>query len=289
MHTQGRVKMPVIVALNPSKKKKGKKKMEKQKKRKMTALQLKYFGPGRKKGADKMAKGKKPGPKKKRGNPQTITKYKTRPNSMAIGGVNFGGAVKSTVPLLFGALVAKFAAKKFAAGGAESDNWSWKNYMLALAGGFVAAFGTNAVLRKRAAAQKVFEGALLLIAYKVFTNEIAPQNQSLESWFGADADFDPYAGINYGVGEAGDIWQGGSEDYVKGVDGMWRPASEAHRMPRGGGPPFGYRRGIRKDMGDVLVDPDSRYGDILVDENARYSGAAPTAPEMARTIESDGM
>lgn len=281
--------MPVIVALNPAKKKKkGEKK--KGKKRKMTALQKKYFGTkAQRKGTEKMATAKKkPGPKKKRGNPNQIIKYKTRPNSMAIGGVNLGGAVKATVPMLFGALVAKFAAKKFAAGGAETDNWSWKNYLLALAGGFVAAFGTNAILRKRAAAQKVFEGALLLIAYKVFTNEIAPQNQSLDTWFGADADFDPYAGVDGGVGEIGDIWQGGTEDYVKGVDGMWRTTSEAHRMPRGG-VPFGYRRGIRKGMGDVLVNPDTRYGDILVDENARYSGAAPTAPEMAREIEQDGM
>ena len=282
--------MPTIVALNPAKNKKKKKR----KKRAMTALQKKYFGPGRK--GKKKVKGTTMAKKKKRGGYKKQRTYRRNPNGGrgSLLGVNMFGAVKSTVPLLFGALAAKFTAKKFASGGAESDNWTWKNHLLALTGGLVASFATGAILKKRGAAQKVFEGALLLVAYKVFTGEIAPTNQSLESWFGADEDIDPYAGLGDGLGDfgelgdgIGDVWQAGSSNYVRGVDGMWRPSDESHRRPRGG-IPFGYRRGMRKGMGDVLVTPDSRYGDILVDRDARYSDAY-SARTMAKAIEADGM
>ena len=193
-----------------------------------------------------------------------------------LGGINMMGAAKSTVPLLFGALVAKFAAKKFAPGGAEGDNWSWKNYLLAAAGGFVAAFGTSAVLKKRAAAQKVFEGSLLLIAYKLFTNDIAPLNTYTEDWFSGADDFDPYAGAD--LGEPGDLWTGDEEDYVKGIDGYWRPTSESHRRPQ-------------QAMGDVMVDPQPRYGgygDIMMDPNPRYGYGAADG-EIDQLIETDKM
>ncbi len=121
-------------------------------------------------------------------------------------------------------------------------------------------------------------------------------NTNLETWFGqADDDFDPYGALPARDG-MGDIWQRGSSDYVRGVDGRWRPADERHRRPRplpnrrGGGIPFGYRRGLRKGggMGDVLVTPDSRYGDVLVTPDARY-GDEPTPNLMAKAMEADGM
>lgn len=287
--------MPTIIALNP-RPKKGKKK--KKKKRKMTALQLQYFGKGRKKKSKRKNKRKRPAmtalqkkyfgtkaQRKETGMAKAKTKKRKNPKKskairrytrQTLGGVNMMGAMRSTVPLLFGALVAKFAAKKFADGGAEGDNWTWKNYLLALAGGFTAAFLTSATLKKKAAAQKVFEGSLLLIAYKVFTNEIAPQNPSLESWFGGNEDnFDPYSG----VGDNGDIWAGDNEDYVKGIDGYWRPASESHRLPPG------------RSMGDVMVPPDPRYGgmgDVMVPPDSRYGYGASNS-EINQMIENDEM
>lgn len=270
--------MPTIIALNPRPKARGRKKktMAKSKKRRpMTALQKKYFGTkSQRKEAEKtMAKGKKKTTKKRK-NPskgKSIRRY----TKQTLGGVNMMGAAKSTVPLLFGALAAKFAAKKFADGGAESDNWNYKNYLLAAAGAFVAAFGTSALLRKRAAAQKVFEGGLLLIAYKIFTNEIAPMNQYTDSWFSGNEDlYDPYSG--YDAGEPGDIWQGNNEDYVKGIDGYWRPVSESHRLPA-------------RSMGDVMVNPEPRYGDVMVNPDPRYGGMGLTSEELDKMIEADGM
>lgn len=294
--------MPTILALNPcgtrTNKKKGRTKMSKKKgkkRRSMTPLQIKYFGTKRqraalatkkkpaakktasqKKESSKMAKGKKGKKKISRKNPK-VAAYAGR----TLAGINIFGAVKSGVPLLFGALCAKFAAKKFAEGGSESDNWTYKNYLLALAGGFVAAFGTSAILKKRAAAQKVFEGALLLVGYKIFTGEIAPKNASLESWFG-QTDFDPYGSLG-AVNGIGDIWQSGSSNYVRGVDGYWRPADESHRLPASRS-----TQSLPAFVGDVLVDPSARYGDVLVDPSSRY-GETPSAHHMAKAIDADGM
>lgn len=222
-----------------------------------------------------MAKAKRKPIKKRRKNPsraKTVYRY----SRSTLGGINMMGAAKSTVPLLFGALVAKFAAKKFAAGGAEGDNWSWKNYLLAAAGGLAAAFGTNALLRKPKASQKVFEGALLLIAYKLFTNDIAPLNTYTDDWFSGADDFDPYSGAD--LGEPGDLWTGDDEDYVKGIDGYWRPTSESHRLPAAA-------------VGDIMMDPNPRYGgygDIMMDPNPRY-GYGAAEGEIDQLIETDKM
>lgn len=290
--------MPTIIALNPRGKGKKKKRKKKQKKRKMSALQLKYFGSKaqrknskKKRGKKKMAKKKRKmtalqkkyfGTKAQRKGSTAMAKKKTRKRSNPkkkkstrrrfSAGVNLMGAAKSTVPLLFGALVAKFAAKKFAEGGSETENWNWKNYAFAGVGTFAAAYFVSAVLKKRAPAQKVLEGGLLILAYKLFTNEIAPMNSYTESWFaGAEDEFNPYNGLD--AGEPGDLWASDSGDYVKGIDGYWRPASESHRIPQG-----------NRSMGDVMVPPDARYGDVMVPPSARYGTA-----EIDEMIENDQM
>jgi hypothetical protein len=270
--------MPTIIALNPRKKGKKKKGKKKRKRPAMTALQKKYFGKkAERKGPTKMAKAKKKTTKKR---------YNPKKKKGGGGGSRRGGAIastifgaaKSTVPLLFGALTAKFFAKKFAEGGAESDNWNWKNYALAGGSTVGAAFLVGALFRKKAITQKVLEGGLLLLAYKLFTNEIAPMNQYTESWFGgAEDEFDPYGAIDQG--EEGDIWEGDNEDYVKGVDGYWRPASEAHRQPIG-------------NLRDVMVNPDPRYGgyrDVMVNPDPRYGGYGITVSEVTAKVARDGM
>lgn len=269
--------MPTIIALNP--RKKGKKKGKKKRKRPaMTALQKKYFGSkAQRKGPTKMAKAKKK-TTKKRYNPKKKKGGGGGGTRRGLLGPTVWGAMKSTVPLLFGALTAKFFAKKFAEGGAESDNWNWKNYALAGAATVGASVVVGAIFRKKAISQKVLEGGLLLLCYKLFTNEIAPMNQYTESWFGGEEDeFDPYAGEDQG--EPGDIWQGDNETFVKGIDGYWRPASEAHREPAG-------------NLRDVMVNPDPRYGgfrDVMVDPDPRYGGYGMSIPEVTAKVARDGM
>jgi len=198
---------------------------------------------------------------KRRSNP-TRARRVVRYAKGTFAGIRIGDAAKATIPLLFGAVAAKFTAKKFAEGGAEADNWTWKNYLLCLLGGFVAAAGTSSILKSRKSAQKVMEGAFLLAAYKFFTNELAPKSPTLEAWFGADDEFDPYAGY-------GDIWQGGETDYIQGVDGAWRPVDESHRLPQVAA------------YGDSLQRPSARFGDVVSRPSARF-GAVDSASAFER-------
>lgn len=172
----------------------------------------------KKKGYKTMAKKRK---KSRRKAPKTRTRtrtkvvYRTRSSpkrrrrrnpsrgayiKQTIAGVNIPGAFRDALPMLTGALIGKAAAKKFALGGGEMENWTWANYLWCLGGGLIAGFATSALLKgSRATAQKMFTGALILTGYKFFTNEIAPKNATLESWFGQDTNLvrsiDPYAGL----------------------------------------------------------------------------------------------
>jgi len=176
----------------------------------------------------------------------------------AIGGVHIGGALRSTLPLLIGALSAKFAAKKFTDDkGAEGDNWTWKNYGLALVGGFVAAVAASAIFKGRKdTAQKVMEGAFLLTAYKIFVNEIASSNDTLKTWFSDDdaayPDMSGYMGAgDEQTAEPGDLWQGDGQTWVMGEDYQWRPVDGMNRVPLVAG------------LGDSLVPSEPRMGDSL--------------------------
>jgi len=248
--------MGMIMAVNPTKKKparSGKKSGTKAKKGKAMAKRKRNaLGQFVKKGRSTTKK--KTTTKKKRRNPVAKTKTKTitRYAKSTVAGVNVGGALRNTVPLLAGALAAKFCAKKFTDDdGSESANWTWKNYALGLLGGFAAALIASVLLKaKGTTSQRLFEGALMLVAYKIFINEIASQNDSMKEWFGGydagyfdnpaamgpaqqfagpEESFDPYAGGAI----SGAIIQGEEDDYVQGMDGQWRPVSESHRDVQG--------------------------------------------------------
>lgn len=212
-----------------------------------------------------MAKKKKRAPAKTK----TIIRYRTKKNptrkkrvtravGKSIGGINIQEAAKGTIPMLIGALAAKFAAKRFADGGAETDNWTWKNYGFGLLGGFLAAFGTASIFgSKKATAQKMMSGAFLLTAYKVFTNEIAPQNSTLDAWFsGDDALPEGYEADEESAMMYGDDGQA----FVQGADGNYLPADDSHRDIYGDGavpvdPQMGFGDGA------VDVDPQMGFGD----------------------------
>ena len=223
--------MPIIMAVNPRKRKK--------KTRRTKAAIAK--------GTQPMAKKRKKAVKRRtyRRNPSRARRA-IRRGARAAGsygkslvlGVNMSQALRSTIPLLLGALACKFTAKKFTDGGAEGDNWTWKNYAFGVLGTLVAAFATQALFKaKQGTATKVMEGGLLLVAYKIFTNEIAAKNDTLSEWFSGDESLPEMDGYYAGYGEElspedftpGDIWQGDDTDYVMGEDGYWRPLDESHR------------------------------------------------------------
>lgn len=267
-----------ILAINPRKKKRAAPK--KKKSGRTSAKPQKRSNTMPKKRARKRAKPK--ARTKYRTRTKTVVRYRTRKPAkrrrnpsrsrsgiaQTIAGVNLGGAVKNALPMLLGALAGKAAAKKFAAGGAESDNWTWANYLWALGGGLIAALGTSAIFKgKRAVSQRIFEGALLLTAYKFFTNDVAPRNSTLESWFGQDDDearliesaaaaIDPYAGL------FGDITEAAEGDFQM-LGQHYVPSSTMGGVVQPAGPRLGgvvQQAGPRLGADPTTINFDQAYG-----------------------------
>lgn len=213
-------------------------------------------------------------PSSRRTTRRTVTRYAQG----TLGGVNIMGAVKNSLPLLLGAVAAKFAAKRFAEGGGEMDDWNWKNYLLALAGGMVAAIGTSAILKGRGnLAQKIFEGSILIVGYKIFTTELAPKNATLSSWFSGMGQLPE-------GNEYGQIWQGDETDYVQGYDGFYRPIDESHRLPATAG--FGEIVPATATMGyfgDEIVPASGSMGQE--EEEAVIATAKPISTSISKEFE----
>lgn len=197
--------------------------------------------------------------RRRRRNPsaRSITRRVGSRARATIGGMNIGGALRNTVPHVCGMMAAQWGAKKFSDGGGANDpNWEFKNYLI----GGASAFGAGMIAEniKRGSGQKVLEGGLALLAYKVLVNEVAPQNEWFMEQFGQDefeimgqedeyeaifgADYDPFI---YGQADEYEAIFGGDneytegdayladdgETYILGADGRWYPVSESHRIP----------------------------------------------------------
>ena len=291
--------MPRILAINPkrkvAKKKAAKKKTAKKKRRKQggktitTTVKKKTTvktnpAKGRAKNKKKgVAMAKKKKGKRKSPKPKTIVKYKYRnkpkkkrgtrnpanPESLlgsTVAGVNVRQAFKDGIPLFMGMMSGKFLAKKFAEGGGEMENWNWKNYLWCIGGGLGGGIVCRLVFgSKSRTAQMVFLGAVGLAAYKLFTNDIAPRNATLEAWFGQDDTGLPEGYVGgygyaqdtglpegyYGYAEDDEaFWQGTGQDeyteaygtlmqdtdgeiYVMGADGEWTPINDSERQVGG--------------------------------------------------------
>ena len=142
-----------------------------------------------------------------------------------------GGVARDIIPIFMGALICKFAAKRFVKGGGEKEDWGWKNYGLGLAATVIAGLLSSAVFRGRGSiATSIIKGGLLLFLYKLFVNEVAPQSKWLESWFGADEDIYPDMSEDLDI-EEDDIYTDGTSDVVYGADVRYRPVNEMHRQP----------------------------------------------------------
>jgi len=241
--------MPVILAVNPVKKKKRSKAKRKVKARSASAKKTRVIirrptvevtttMAKRKKARTRSGQFKKAShnpanPRRRRRKARTNPSRARAYLGKTIGGINLTGAMKAALPMLLGALAFKFAGKKWGGeGGAETDNWTAKHYLFGALGGFAAAFATSALFKgTRATAQRVAEGAMLMAAYKIFTLEIAPRQESLNAWFGQDDEALPElpAGGYKGLG-AGDILETPQGSYVLGADGEWRPVNDGNRM-----------------------------------------------------------
>lgn len=172
----------------------------------------------------------------------------------ALGGLNFKQALK-TVPLnTLGMLAAKWAAKRFGEAASETDpaSWNYASYLKGAAGAAAAGFLANMI--KRGTGQRVLEGGMALMLYKLFQNEVVPGKEFLQNQFGADPVRVP------GVIEENSA----GEPFILGEDNQWYPLDGAddYRMEPGYG--FG-QPGYDTYEGDSLVSPGPLgFGDSLV-------------------------
>lgn len=168
----------------------------------------------------------------------------TRRASSSLAGLNFKSALKNVPMNTLGMFAAKWAAKRFGEAATETDpgTWNYASYLKGAAGAAVAGFLANMV--KRGTGQKVLEGGLSLMAYKLVQNELIAGNSFWSGQLGA-------AGGRYpGVIEDNDE----GAPYILGEDNVWYPLEGADDMRFEPEPGYGY--------GDALTPPGP-LGDAL--------------------------
>lgn len=182
-----------------------------------------------------MAKKRKSRPKKRRGpakrGPGRSRRraYTRNPTAGGIlAGTSIPNAMRSMLPMTAGALLAKVSQKRFGDKTAEDGNWTWKDYVAGGLGALAASLGSRYLLRATAnTQQKVLEGGLLILTFKLITQEIVPMSTTAMEWLGED-------GNTY---RAGDLYETeAGEQYMLGAGGEWQylPANTGAQFEQGG-------------------------------------------------------
>lgn len=133
----------------------------------------------------------------------------------SFAGMNFRSAIKN-VPLgLIGMFAAKYAAKRGTPDALESDpsTWNGMTYLKAALGATVAGYVGNMI--RRGSGQKILEGGMLLIGYKVAQNHLIPKNSFLTNQLGFGQE-QYYTAGDVATNDAG-------EPFVLGENGNWIP------------------------------------------------------------------
>lgn len=175
--------------------------------------------------------------------PAPNPKRRRRRNPSAIGGATRGflgpiePAIRAAIPGLIGAMAGKLAQRRWGNGAAENENWTWKDYAFGSLGVLGAQLAAKHLFRASAQTQQqIMTGGLLLMGFKLLTNEIIPMSATAHKWLGED-------GEEYLPGDTYATAMG--EAFVLGSDGQWRPADSSDRL-----------------LGDTL-SPPGRLGDVL--------------------------
>lgn len=222
---------------------------------------------GRKKG------GRKRSTPKTRTRTRTVTKWKTRtrnpgkPRTMrsraksGLAALDIGHAIRGSIALVGGMILAKVAVNKITSNGSETERWSWPNIATAALAGFLGAFILGAVFKlPRQTTSYIFMGGLALAVYKAFTCKIAPQWTWTTTWFGQDEDVNPAL---LGAGGEIDVFEpvpvDGSGEYEV-VDGYGQDSQEVLNQMGFAGNLVPYN----PQMGDTLspVYPEMGFGGL---------------------------
>lgn len=249
--------MSEILLLNP-RKKRAKKKTAKRpaKKRKTnprrtaTAKKRKPVArrvTAKRKGATSMAKKrttkKRRAPRRNPSRARRARRAVTRRASSSLAGLNFKTALKNVPVHTLGMMAAKWAAKRFGEAATENDpaTWNYASYLKGAAGAAVAGFLANMV--KRGTGQKVLEGGMSLMLYKLVQNELIAGNSFWSGQLGATNE--RYPGVIEENSEG--------EPFILGSDNQWYPLEGADE----------YRMMEPELYGDALVEPGP-LGDALI-------------------------
>lgn len=218
-----------------------------------------------------MAKKKKGKKRKYKRNPAALTRARS-----AFGGLSFKTALKNVWAFQVGMLAAKAASKRgneeYPATETDPESWVWSNYAKGGAGTVAAAVIGN--MLKPGSGQKILEGGLNLMVYKLIQNELVPKSEWATNNLGQLGQAEQTVMIDEATGAPIMMGQGGPI-----------PLDESHRMQEYLEPQEGYDGydgmdgGDYGDLGESLVSP-GRLGGALVppgrlgaDPYARYYAA----------------
>jgi hypothetical protein len=163
------------------------------------------------------------------------------------GGLNFKQALNNIPLNTLGMFAAKWACKRFGQPATETDpnTWNYASYLKGAAGAATAGFIANMV--KRGSGQRVLEGGLSLMLYKLVQNELIPGTSFWSEQLGAADDRVP-----------GTVEQNSAgEPFILGEDYQWYPMTGAD---------------------DARIDNQSLYGSALVQPGALGFGDSLVEP-----------
>lgn len=171
-------------------------------------------------------------------------------SSKSIGGLNFKSALKNIPMATLGMFAAKFGAKKFGDAASETDptTWNYASYLKGAAGAALA--GVLANMLRRGTGQKVLEGGMSLMLYKLVQNEFIVNSTFWSGQLGADE--------GYGPGMIETDSEG--MPYILGQSGDWIPLEGAddYRIPQ----MYGDTLVTPGPLGDTLVTPGPLGGPV---------------------------
>ena len=171
---------------------------------------------------------------------RTVRRAVSRARS-TFAGLNIKSALKDQIPIQLGMFGTKFFAKLFGPDATEIDpsSWDWSSYAKGAAGAVAAGFVAQTI--KPGMGQKVLQGGLSLIVYKMIQNKLVAGNEFGEKYFGVVQEEDDiyipdeYADMsgsdNYLPGDVEDDSAGNT--YMLGEDYQW------HELPESSGPMMG--------------------------------------------------
>jgi hypothetical protein len=248
--------MKEILLLNPSKRRRRTKKRATKKsttrkratKKRTTVRRRVTKNPAKsaaaKKGTTTMArKRKKPVRRIRRKNPSRRRTIR-RAGSRGIRGLNFKSALKNIPLNTFGMFAAKWAAKRFGDAATETDpaTWNYASYLKGAGGAAAAGFLMNMI--RPGTGQRVLEGGMSLMLYKLVQNEMIAGSSFWSGQLGAEEE------EGYSPGDVETDSSGAP--YILGDDRNWYPLTGEEETGMYGGDQKLVAPG---PLGDALVPP----------------------------------